>query len=137
MRNPVVGYPKSAIDHVHRGPLAPIRAEVFPDDFMLRRHWQIMKHGPSGQYTEGDSKTWRIEDVPEPVVDIALRAANLIGDGFYGVDLKESDKGVVVMEINDNPSIDSGVEDKCLGDELYRIIIQEFIRRLDIRKAVW
>jgi glutathione synthase/RimK-type ligase-like ATP-grasp enzyme len=104
--------------------------------FMSRRHWQIMKHGPSGEYTEGDSKTWRIEDVPEPVVDIASRAANLIGDGFYGVDLKESDKGVVVMEINDNPSIDSGVEDKCLGDELYRIIIQEFIRRLDIRKAM-
>jgi glutathione synthase/RimK-type ligase-like ATP-grasp enzyme len=52
------------------------------------------------------------------------------------VDLKESTKGVVVMEINDNASVDSGVEDKVLGDNLYRIIIQEFIRRLDLRKSI-
>jgi glutathione synthase/RimK-type ligase-like ATP-grasp enzyme len=100
--------------------------------FMSRRHWQIMKHGPSGEYSEGNHKTWRIEDVPRPVVEIASQAADLIGDGFYGVDLKETDKGVVVMEINDNPSVDSGVEDKILGDDLYRMVIQEFIRRLDL-----
>jgi glutathione synthase/RimK-type ligase-like ATP-grasp enzyme len=104
--------------------------------FMSRRHWQIMKHSPSGEYTEGSHKTWRIEDVPKPVVDIAVQAANLIGDGFYGVDLKESDKGVVVMEINDNPNIDTGVEDKILGDDLYRMIMQEFVRRLDLMMAI-
>jgi glutathione synthase/RimK-type ligase-like ATP-grasp enzyme len=103
--------------------------------FMSRRHWQIMKHGPSGEYSEGASKTWRIEDTPVAVVKIALDAANLIGDGFYGVDLKQLGDRVVVMEINDNPSIDSGVEDKCLGDDLYRVVIEEFIRRLDQRKA--
>jgi glutathione synthase/RimK-type ligase-like ATP-grasp enzyme len=100
--------------------------------FMTRRHWQIMRYRPSGEYTEGSSKTWRVEDVPQEVVDVALKAANLIGDGFYGVDVKESDRGPVVIEINDNPSIDSGVEDKVLGDEIYRMVIQEFIRRLDI-----
>jgi glutathione synthase/RimK-type ligase-like ATP-grasp enzyme len=104
--------------------------------FMTRRHWQIMKHAPSGGYTEGDSKTWLIRDVPKSVVEIALQAANLIGDGFYGVDLKQLDDRVVVIEINDNPSIESGVEDECLGDELYGVIIQEFIRRLDLRKAM-
>jgi glutathione synthase/RimK-type ligase-like ATP-grasp enzyme len=104
--------------------------------FMSRRHWQIMKYGPSGQYTEGDHKTWKIEDVPGDVVRVALEAANLIGDGFYGVDLKQSDKGVVVIEVNDNPSVDSGVEDECLGDELYRSIIAEFIRRLDLMMAI-
>ncbi len=104
--------------------------------FMSRRHWQIMKHDPSGEYTEGSSKTWRIEEAPESVVKIALEAANLIGDGFYGVDLKQLDDRVVVIEINDNPSIDSGVEDKSLGDDLYRIVIEEFIRRLDQRKAL-
>jgi glutathione synthase/RimK-type ligase-like ATP-grasp enzyme len=104
--------------------------------FMSRRHWQIMKHGPSGEYTEGAHKTWLVEDVPKPVVEIALQAANLIGDGFYGADLKETSKGVVVMEINDNPNVDSGVEDKVLGDELYRMIVQEFIRRLDLSKSI-
>jgi glutathione synthase/RimK-type ligase-like ATP-grasp enzyme len=104
--------------------------------FMTGRHWQIMKHTPSGGYTEGDSKTWRVEDAPEQVVKIALEAADLIGDGFYGVDLKQKDDKVVVMEINDNPSIETGVEDEVLGDDLYRIVIQEFIRRLDLRKAI-
>jgi len=104
--------------------------------FMSQRHWQIMKYGPSGQYTEGDHQTWKVEDVPEEVVRVALKAADLIGDGFYGVDLKQSDKGVVVIEVNDNPSVDSGVEDKCLGDELYRLVIAEFIRRLDMMMAV-
>lgn len=100
--------------------------------FMSRRHWQIMKYDDSGEYTEGASKTWRVEDVPGAVVKTALAAANLIGDGFYGVDVKESDAGPVVIEVNDNPSIDSGVEDKVLGDELYRAVIEEFTRRLDI-----
>jgi len=104
--------------------------------FMSRRHWQIMKHGPSGEYTEGAHKTWPIEEVPEEVVGIALKAADLIGDGFYGVDLKQHGERVVVIEINDNPNVDSGVEDKCLGDELYRTIIQEFIRRLDIMMSI-
>jgi glutathione synthase/RimK-type ligase-like ATP-grasp enzyme len=104
--------------------------------FMSRRHWQIMKYGPSGEYSEGASKTWRIEDAPEKVVKIALDAANLIGSGFYGVDLKQVGERIVVIEINDNPSIDSGVEDKCLGDDLYRMVIEEFIRRLDERKAL-
>jgi glutathione synthase/RimK-type ligase-like ATP-grasp enzyme len=104
--------------------------------FMSRRHWQIMKHTESGEYTEGASKTWPVDEVPQEVVKTALAAANLIGDGFYGVDVKESSRGPVVIEINDNPSIDSGVEDKVLGDDLYRMVIEEFIRRLEIITSV-
>ncbi len=103
--------------------------------FMTGRHWQILKHSPSGRFREGDSKTWAIEDVPGEVIEIALKAAGLIGNGFYGVDLKQTNKGIVVMEINDNPNVDAGVEDHVLGDRLYQAIIQEFIRRLDLSKA--
>jgi glutathione synthase/RimK-type ligase-like ATP-grasp enzyme len=39
---------------------------------------------------EGDSKTFRVEDAPEIVVKTALKAAGLIGNGFYGVDLKQT-----------------------------------------------
>jgi glutathione synthase/RimK-type ligase-like ATP-grasp enzyme len=49
------------------------------------------------------------------------------------VDLKQNERGVFVIEINDNPSIDLGVEDQCLKDELYRIIMREFVRRIDNR----
>ena len=65
------------------------------------------------------------------VVGMALKAARLIGDGLYGVDLKETPAGVRVIEVNDNPSLDAGVEDSVLGDALYDSVIASFIRRLE------
>ena len=67
------------------------------------------------------------------VVEAGVRAANLVGDGLYGVDLKQRHDGVFVIEINDNPSIDAGVEDKLLRDSLYERIIDWFQRRLEAR----
>ena len=100
---------------------------------MARGHWQIVKHEGEGQHTEGGSRTLAVEDAPPAVVETALRAASLIGDGLYGVDLKETPKGIVVIEVNDNPSIDAGVEDLVLKDELYQTIIGFFVDRLDRR----
>jgi glutathione synthase/RimK-type ligase-like ATP-grasp enzyme len=99
--------------------------------FMSRNHWQIVKYTASGRFSEGGCKTIAVEDAPPAVVETAIKATRLIGDGLYGVDLKETERGPVVIEINDNPSIDMGVEDAVLKDELYRIILGEFIRRLD------
>lgn len=99
--------------------------------FMSKRHWQIVRHEGDGKYQTGGYKTLAVEEVPLEVLDAALKAAGLIGDGLYGVDLKQTEDGVVVIEVNDNPSIDGGVEDKFLGDELYRRIMEEFIRRIE------
>jgi glutathione synthase/RimK-type ligase-like ATP-grasp enzyme len=99
--------------------------------FMSRKHWQIVKHSASGRAVEGGFKTWRLEDAPRAVVDTALSLARLIGDGLYGVDLKQNERGVYVIEINDNPNIDAGIEDEVLGDQLYEAVIKEFVRRLD------
>ena len=38
-----------------------------------------------------------------------------------------------VIEVNDNPSIEAKVEDLYLGKELYMIIMQEFVNRLEAR----
>ncbi len=38
-----------------------------------------------------------------------------------------------VIEINDNPNLDAGVEDFCIQKELYNVIMGEFARRLDQR----
>jgi len=103
--------------------------------FMSRSHWQVVKHDDSGRIQEGSYKTLLIDDAPPEVTRTALALANLIGNGLYGVDLKQTEKGVFVIEINDNPNIDSGVEDACLGDELYQLIIAEFVRRLEMRKS--
>jgi glutathione synthase/RimK-type ligase-like ATP-grasp enzyme len=99
--------------------------------FMARGHWQIVKYGKDQKFTEGAVKTFAVEDAPPGVVDIATRAASLVGNGLYGVDLKEDANGIYVMEVNDNPNIEAGYEDAVLKDDLYRIILEEFIRRLD------
>lgn len=64
---------------------------------------------------------------------MALKAANLIGDGLYGVDMKQTENGVYVIEVNDNPSLEQGVEDLVLKEKLYHIVMAEFVRRLDLR----
>lgn len=104
--------------------------------FMSKSHWQIVKHESNGKAIEGTFKAWRLEDVDPKIINIALKAAGAIGDGLYGVDLKQNDKGIFVMEVNDNPNIDSGVEDVVLGDELYTRILEEFIRRWEMRRSV-
>ena len=38
-----------------------------------------------------------------------------------------------VVEVNDNPNIDAGVEDAVLKDDLYRAVIGALIRRLEPR----
>jgi glutathione synthase/RimK-type ligase-like ATP-grasp enzyme len=103
--------------------------------FMTKKHWQIVHYDGTGKFTEGAFKTWPVEQVPEEVVSVALKAANLIGDGLYGVDVKQNADGVYVIEINDNPNIDANIEDAYLRDELYRIIIGEFVRRLELRRT--
>lgn len=101
--------------------------------FMSRAHWQVVKHEASGRSVEGGFKTLPLEETPKPVLDIALRLARLIGDGLYGVDLKQNENGVYAIEINDNPNIDAGIEDLILGDRLYELVIGEFVRRLEAR----
>ncbi len=100
--------------------------------YMVRNHWQIYKHNTS-KVQSGGFDTLPTFETPKPVLDIAMKATRLIGNGFYGVDIKQSGDRVVVIEVNDNPSIDSGVEDKYLGPQLYTEIMSEFLRRMEAR----
>ncbi len=101
--------------------------------FMARKHWQIVKHGGEKGPEAGGVKAWAVDAAPASVVEIGTRAARLIGDGLYGVDLKETANGVVVIEVNDNPNIDAGIEDAVLKDDLYRLVIQDLVRRIEHR----
>ncbi len=102
--------------------------------FMSKKHWQIYKHEGGGRFTGGAYKTWALEEVPPKVVAVAVKAANLIGNGLYGVDLKLYRGNAYVIEVNDNPSIESGVEDAVIKDDLYRKLINEFVRRMEKRR---
>lgn len=103
--------------------------------YMARGHWQIYDRGPDaeGELVSGNADTLPLEEVPPAVLETAVKSARLIGTGLYGVDLKEVDGRVVVIEINDNPSIDAGIEDAVLKDRLYDTLIQSFTRRLEER----
>lgn len=100
--------------------------------YMARHHWQIIKRDPTGRKTdEGEWDTLSVEYAPTRLIKTALRAANLIGDGFYGVDIKQVGERFYVIEVNDNPSIESGVEDRVLKDELYLRIMRVILRRIE------
>jgi glutathione synthase/RimK-type ligase-like ATP-grasp enzyme len=99
--------------------------------FMSKAHWQIVNYKKGGRVAEGAWRSVAIEDAPTPVVRAAVRAADLIGRGFYGVDVKQIGRRVCVIEVNDNPNLEATVEDGILGDELYRMILEEFVRRIE------
>lgn len=104
--------------------------------YMARGHWQIYNHESTGHGKSGGFETLPIHQVPKEVIKVASKAVKLIGDGLYGVDLKQLSDRNVIIEINDNPSIDSGVEDKYHGYDLYLTIMAEFLRRLDYQHRV-
>jgi len=103
--------------------------------FMARGHWQIYNWGSRRRSDVwGQYETIAVEDAPQAVVQVAVKAARLMGNGLYGVDIKEIEGKPVVIEINDNPSIEAGVEDQVLGMALYDAIIAALRRRVEARR---
>ncbi len=104
--------------------------------YMTKGHWQIYNHDKINKkgVQSGDSETFPISKVPKHVISTALKMAHLIGNGLYGVDIKERNGKAYVIEINDNPNIDSNVEDAIAGMDLYHNVINEFVRRIEANK---
>ncbi|MFZ5524781.1 MAG: RimK family protein [Pseudomonadota bacterium] len=103
--------------------------------YMAPGHWQIIKHGDDKHdFVEGVTEALSVGEAPDRVVKMALRTARLIGDGLYGVDIKQVGKHYYVIEINDNPNIDAGNEDSVLKDALYREVMGVFLKRIEARK---
>ena len=103
---------------------------------MAAKHWQIIKRDVTGGpvVDEGTVDTLPIDLVPPAILRTALRAANLIGDGLYGVDMKFHKNKALVIEVNDNPNIDSGFEDRVLGNRLYEEVMRVFLERVEKAK---
>ena len=103
--------------------------------YMAKGHWQIIKHSGDAAPSEGMAEAFSLGEVPNEVINVAVKAANLIGDGFYGVDLKQVDGRVCVIEINDNPNVDMGNEDGVLKQALYREVMGVFRKRIEAHKG--
>ena len=100
--------------------------------FMAPDHWQVIRRD-RGDRTEGATAAVPLGEVPETVMQSALDAANLIGSGLYGVDVKQVGKTCRIIEVNDNPNVDAGNEDGFLGDALYGEIMSVIKRRIQER----
>ncbi|MDA8251213.1 MAG: RimK family protein, partial [Rhodospirillales bacterium] len=73
--------------------------------YMAPGHWQIIRHESGGELdTEGATMALPLAQAPQQVIRLALKSANLLGDGFYGVDIKQRGRGYCVIEVNDNPN---------------------------------
>jgi glutathione synthase/RimK-type ligase-like ATP-grasp enzyme len=100
--------------------------------YMANGHWQIYNWaGKTENEQVGDFDCLTIDSAPASVISVATKVSKLIGNGLYGLDIKEVDGQVYVIEINDNPNVDFGVEDEQLGDALYEKIMQVFHDRMD------
>lgn len=106
--------------------------------FMAKDHWQIYNwQARIKKEQSGDFECVPIESVSENVIKIALKAVSLVHNkGIFGVDIKEINGKPYVIEINDNPNIDFGVEDFVLKDELYLAIIKAFRTRIEEKTGV-
>lgn len=98
---------------------------------MAKSHWQIVNHEGGGRPVEGGFESVAMADAPPHVLDAGLRAARCIGDGLYGVDLKETEDGVFLIEVNDNPNLEHGVEDSAEKDEVWTRLTRWFIDRIE------
>ncbi|MCB1531954.1 MAG: RimK family protein [Alphaproteobacteria bacterium] len=101
--------------------------------YMAKNHWQIYNNDvKSKKLREGDDKSIALSKVPKKIIEVALAATRPIGNGLYGVDIKQLEDGrIVVIEVNDNPNIDHGVEDRIAGDALYKKILEHLVRQIE------
>lgn len=99
--------------------------------YMASSHWQVMNWGIEGRSRYGKVETFRLDEVPEGIIMAAKNVAALIGCGFYGVDLKWHNHKAHIIEVNDNPNLDAGTEDKIDGKMVYQKIAEYFLKRLE------
>ena len=104
--------------------------------FMAPGHWKVNQVAEGQRLIEGKTVAMSVGEAPEQVVNMAVRAGNLIGRGLYGVDLKQVEDRCYLIEVNCNPNIDAGNEDQVLGDALYREVLGVFARRIAERRGI-
>ena len=98
--------------------------------FMAQEHWQIVNWNAQENKRDGQVECISVDQAPAGLLKTALKATSLIGKSLYGVDMKEVDGKFYVIEINDNPNIDSGTEDKVLKDKLYSTVMEVFLNKI-------
>ncbi len=87
-----------------------------------RKQWKILTYTNGGRVISGRVRGVALDAVDPLLLDTARRAAAAIGEGLYGVDLKQVGDDCIVIEVNDNPTIAGGDEDQNAPGLYERII---------------
>ncbi|MDH4261965.1 MAG: RimK family protein [Spirochaetia bacterium] len=98
---------------------------------MASQHWQVMNWNRSDKSRYGNTSVLSLEKVPEIVIKTSIEACALIGRGLYGVDLKVVNDKCYVIEVNDNPNLNYGYEDRVYGKKLYDQLALSFLNRME------
>lgn len=88
-----------------------------------KKRWKILTYTENGREIHGPVKGFDLNKVSHKLLDTAVQATKAIGNGLYGVDLKQSGNGFAVIEVNDNPTIHLGEEDQN-APHLYEKLIK-------------
>ncbi len=84
--------------------------------------WKV-KSKINGKNVWGETIAVSRDSISPELKELCIRLSGCVGDGLYGLDVKETSDGYKVIEINDNPSIYEGYEDAVDKDIYERIII--------------
>ena len=98
---------------------------------MARGHWQIVKYRPDGSSREGGFRDLRGRQ--GAARSHRHRGARGEADRrrLLRRRLKQTDDGFVVMEVNDNPNLEHGIEDQVGKDEIWIRLLKWFIERFE------
>ncbi|HEV2917569.1 MAG TPA: ATP-grasp domain-containing protein [Candidatus Babeliales bacterium] len=109
---------------LHNKPLFAVKYYIPKGDF------RIVKYKNDNEFVEGEHECVPMDQVPAHILRAAYQASICAGNGLYGVDIKEKDNAAYVIEVNDNPSIDAGIEDELEQEKIYDSITRWFVNRL-------
>jgi glutathione synthase/RimK-type ligase-like ATP-grasp enzyme len=98
--------------------------------FMAPGHWQIVQKVSAQERVNGETDAVPLEEVPSAVIETARRASGLLGEGLYGVDIKQRGARTYVIEVNDNPDIDSDLEAALSGAPVWPKLAEWFARNV-------
>ncbi|CAJ36379.1 ATP-grasp domain-containing protein [Methanocella arvoryzae] len=102
---------------------------------MPRGGWKV-KSIVNGRHVWGDTVPIFRKNIPRKLEELAVRVSKCVGDGLYGLDIKEVDGEYYCIEINDNPSFYGGLED-AKDRDIYEKIIERLVSGRPVKPGTY
>lgn len=93
--------------------------------YMPKGGWKV-KSVVNGKQEWGKTVAIMRKNIPKKLEELAIRVTKCVGDGLYGLDIKEIDGEFYCIEINDNPSFYDGLED-AKDKDIYEKIVDRLV----------